>query len=195
VYIGVDTSHAAQRRASSRSTRRAAACVFTFHTPRSGVTSLPHTPRSGVYLRFLTQRRLSLPLTRRAAASVLTSYTLCSGVFLHFPHAAQRRVPSLRTRAQRRDFTSHTPLRVPSLLIRRCAACVFKSYAARRVPSLTTRPMSSLLTRRYARRVATCRNAGYVFTSHTPLRTREISLSVTSLPYIGALATSSSRIV
>jgi hypothetical protein len=65
------TSHT---RVSSRPTRRAAACVFTSHTPLR-VSSLP---------------------TRRAAACVLTSHTPRSSVCLHFPHAAQRRASSLR---------------------------------------------------------------------------------------------------
>ena len=68
--------HPAQRHVPSLLTRRAAACVSPSLTPRSShaaqrrVSSLPHTPRSGVCLRFAhaAQRRVpSLP-TRRAAA-------------------------------------------------------------------------------------------------------------------------------
>ena len=81
--------HAAQRR------------IFTFHTPRSGVSSLstrcaaacdltPHTPRSGVRLHFPhpAQRHVPSLLTRRAAACVFTPHTPRSGVRLHFPPAA-----------------------------------------------------------------------------------------------------------
>ena len=71
--------HAAQQ-------RRAAACVFTPHTPRSGVRlHFPHAPRSGVRLHssHAAQRHAS-----SLAACVFTFHTPRSGVCL-FAHAAQ----------------------------------------------------------------------------------------------------------
>ena len=122
-------SHARMTRQTPNRPRRAAACVFTSHTPLHGVCR--HFPHAA-------QR------TRR------TADTPHSGVCLHISHAAQRRyvVSSLSTRrAAACSFAPHTvtlhsgvTLFLLFARVRRIAACRHFSHAAHcRVSALLTR--------------------------------------------------------